>query len=161
MIGPFLCFVNLLWSAKADTCPGGRTLSTVDGKCYRDYPPSMVWTWIAGSTTDTTSAFTSSSFGSSTASRAVWSKTKSTGYLFGGVFQLDRSPRIYSFNEDFSSTALLSSCPTTNYGTTGVESTSSCPPGRVPNAIWLIGDQHVYIFGGSMNGISCSGDCLL
>jgi hypothetical protein len=161
MLGLFLCFVNLLWFANADTCPGGRTLSIVDGKCNRDYPPSMVWTWIAGSTTDTTSAFNSSSFGASTGARAVWSKTKSSGYLLGGYIGSDRSPRIYSFNANFSSIALLSSCSTMNYGTLGVESASSCPPGRSPNAIWLVEDQYVYIFGGFMNSISCSSDCLL
>jgi hypothetical protein len=159
--------IILLWAlfttaTAATSCGAGRTLSSTDGKCYRDYAPSMVWSWIAGSTTDTTSGYSTNSFGTAKWLKAVWSRTNSVGYVFGGVTDTERSSRIYSFNSNFSTvTEISGDCLTVDYGTPGVESSISCPPGRGANAVWLIEDQYVYVFGGEMNSINCSGNCYL
>jgi hypothetical protein len=82
----------------------------------------------------------------------VASKTQPVGYLFGGTDAgtNSQSQKIYSFTANFSTVTSLSSCSTTNFGAEGVESSTSCPTPRVANAIWLIEEQYVYIFGGDL-----------
>jgi hypothetical protein len=133
-------------------CLVGRTLNPTDGTCMRNSVPSMVWTWISGSSTNV-SPFNSTSFGTGRQGKMVGSRTQSKGYLFGGnsTFSV-MSRRIYSFSSDFSQVNSLSECSSTNYGTVGVESNSSCPEPRVPTAVWLIEDAYVYVFAGNLDG---------
>jgi hypothetical protein len=141
-------------SSSCISCPVGRTLSLNDGVCYRDFVPTMVWSWISGSSTGNTFGFTSTSFGASYYGKMVGSQTRSIGYVMGGLFNSSHSRRLYSFSNDFYSAMSLSECSSTSYTTATVESSTSCPTPRVANAVWLISDQCIYVFGGYM--ITCS-----
>jgi hypothetical protein len=128
---------NVLNCSVLSACSVGRSLT--NGKCLRTHSPSMVWTWISGSSTITTSSFTPTSFGAELGGRVVGSQTQPVGYLFGGIDSSgSASQRIYSLSADFSSVVSLSLCSTTDFGTAGVESSTSCPTPRVAAAIWLI-----------------------
>jgi hypothetical protein len=127
-------------------------MNQTDGKCYRSSPPIVAWTWISGASAANSFGFSPTSFGSAMDGVVSGSTLQPIGYFFGGWTNIagstSLSRRLYSSSVDFSSITSLSECSTNNPGTLEVESANACPSPRMRNAIWLVQDSYVFIYGG-------------